>query len=396
MFMGFQKRNCPFFKKIRRFSFLSILILYLVPHEAVYSAEKEHTLSVQTKDTLYHLDHNDLKSGERLFYGLMREQQGQASCISCHNIKPVEQMNWNPSAYDISVAGKNKPFEDFRAVIQNPSGKRLAKAHEDYSAITEEQLVQLKGYLLEFEMQGGYHPKPIINRLLFFIALVVVFILAFLDLVWIKLVPFRVIHTLVLLIAALFITKIIVDESIALGRSKNYAPDQPIKFSHAVHAGQNKIDCLYCHNGAEFSKAAGIPSASVCLNCHMVVREGTRSGRFEIEKIFTALERKKPISWIKVHNLPDHAFFSHAQHVGAGKMACQTCHGQVEQMDRITQVSDLSMGWCVNCHRDTKVQFHDNKFYEKYSDLSEKLNKGLIDSVTVEMTGGTDCMKCHY
>jgi hypothetical protein len=135
---------------------------------------------------------------------------------------------------------------------------------------------------------------------------------------------------------------------------------------------------------------------SVCLNCHMVVREGSRSGRFEINKIFAALESKKPVQWKRVYKLPDHVFFSHAQHVGAGKLACQTCHGTVEKMDRITQVPDLSMGWCINCHRDTRVQFHDNKFYEKYGDLRKKLEKGQIDSVTVSMIGGTDCMKCHY
>jgi hypothetical protein len=393
--MVFQKRVCFFIRKISN-AFLLFLMLNMILPVCLYSAEAERSITVQGKDTVYHLSHNDIKTGERLFYGLMRDQEGQASCISCHNIKPVADLNWSPSAFDIATSSKSKSLEDLKAVLYTPSGKRLIQAHSGYTALTEEELVQLKGFLIEFEEMGGVHARPIIDRLLYFIALVILFLLAILDLVWFRVVRFRLLHTLVLLVTAIFITKVMVEESIALGRSKDYAPDQPIKFSHQVHAGQNKIDCQYCHNSAEFSKSAGIPAASVCLNCHMVVREGTRSGRFEINKIFAAMQEKKPIAWKRVYNLPDHAFFSHAQHVGAGKLACQTCHGPVETMDRIRQVPDLSMGWCINCHRTTKVQFHDNKFYEKYGELKAKLDKGLIDSVTVDMVGGTDCMKCHY
>jgi hypothetical protein len=392
--MGFQKRNFLSLRKIRS-AFLFFLLL-VVPPARMYSADIFRSIEVQGKDTLFHLTHNDIKSGERLFYGLMRDQEGQASCVSCHNIKPVEELNWSPSAFDIAATSKSKTLEDLRTVLFSPSGKRLTLAHAGYSTLTEEELVQIKGFLIEYNEKGGYHARPVIDRLLYFLGLVVLFLLAFLDLVWFRVIRFRLVHTLVLLGTALLITKVIVTESLALGRSKNYTPDQPIKFSHQVHAGQNKIDCQYCHNSAEFSKSAGIPSASVCLNCHMMVREGTRSGRFEINKIFAALQDKKPIAWKRVYNLPDHAFFSHAQHIGAGKLACQTCHGPVEKMDRIIQVPDLSMGWCINCHRNTKVQFHDNKFYEKYTELKSKLDKGLIDSVTVDMVGGTDCMKCHY
>jgi hypothetical protein len=128
----------------------------------------------------------------------------------------------------------------------------------------------------------------------------------------------------------------------------------------------------------------------------MIVREGSRSGRVEINKIFTAVEKKEPIAWVRVYNLPDHAFFSHAQHVGAGKLDCLTCHGPVDQMDRIVQVPDLSMGWCVNCHRDTRVDFHDNQFYTHYEELRKRAEEGEIESVTVDMVGGIECMKCHY
>jgi hypothetical protein len=373
------------------------VILTLVCFPMVVSGEEtEGELVVQGTDTVYHLTHNDVKSGERLFYGLMREQEGQAACISCHNIHPTDTLNWNPTAWDIAVVSHSKTFADLKSALLSPGGKVLSRAHAGYQSLTDDQLAQIKVFLNTYYNEGGYQRPPVINRLLYFVGLVVLFLLALLDLIWFRKIPFRVVHVLALLVTAAFITKEIAHESIAIGRSKNYMPDQPIKFSHQVHAGQNKIDCLYCHSSAEYSKSAGIPSASVCLNCHMVVREGSRSGRFEIEKIFAAIDSNKPVQWIRVYSLPDHAFFSHAQHVGAGKLACQTCHGAVETMDRISQVPDLSMGWCINCHRDTRVQFHENAFYAKYDSLQQKIDKGEIDSVTVEMIGGTDCMKCHY
>jgi hypothetical protein len=381
--------------KRKRLFLLSVVISFLA-FAPLYPAEVGSGITVQASDTAYHLTNNDLKTGERLFYGLIREQAGQESCVSCHSIKPTGQFNWNPSAFEIASSGHTKTLDDLKSVLHSPTGKRLSIAHTGYTNLTDDQLVKLKGYLTDYYEKGGYKPRPVINRLIYFSGLSLVFILFFLDLVWFRKIRYRLIHAAVLIVAAVFITKVIVEESIALGRSESYEPDQPIKFSHMVHAGQNGIDCMYCHSTAEFGKSAGMPSANVCLNCHMVVRDGTRSGRFEISKIFAAIDSKEPIEWTRVYNLPDHAFFSHAQHVGAGKISCQTCHGTVEQMDRIMQVPDLSMGWCIDCHRNTEVQFHDNKFYENYGELKKKLESGEISSVTVEMVGGTDCMKCHY
>ncbi len=208
---------------------------------------------------------------------------------------------------------------------------------------------------------------------------------------------YKLIHTLVILASLFYIADVTVREAVAMGRSPGYAPDQPIKFSHKIHAGQNKIDCLYCHNTAEHSKSAGIPSAGVCLNCHkLVVKEGSRSGSFEINKIIRAIDRAEPIVWNRVYALPDHVFFSHAQHVNAGKVECATCHGKVEEMSILRQFNDLSMGWCVNCHRETEVQFIDNLFYEKYEKLQEEMKAGNRKMVSVEDIGGTECMKCHY
>jgi hypothetical protein len=381
---------------IRKISFLSLVFFLPVFLTRMFPAEVGGTLIIRDKDTIYHLTHNDLKTGERLFYGLIQDQQDMKSCVSCHNIHPVKEINWNPSAFEMAQAINGWSLEDLKRSLLNPVGKKLMAAHEGFTGLNDQQVLQLKGYLQEYYEQGGYSHKPNINQRLLFFGLLILFLLALLDLIWFKAIRFRAIHGTVLLITALLLTKFTVEEALAIGRSKNYAPNQPIKFSHAVHAGQNQINCLYCHSSAEYGKSAGIPSANVCLNCHMIVREGSRSGRFEINKIFAAVEQKQPILWKRVYSLPDHVFFSHAQHAGAGKLDCQRCHGSVNQMDRIIQVPDLSMGWCINCHRDTQVQFHDNQFYTKYEGLRKQLESGALDSITVDMIGGTDCMKCHY
>lgn len=182
-----------------------------------------------------------------------------------------------------------------------------------------------------------------------------------------------------------------------LGHSKDYQPTQPIKFSHKVHAGQNQINCLYCHAGAEKSKTASIPSTNVCMNCHKAIKEGPRTGTKEIDKIYAAFDNKTPVKWVKIHNLPDHVYFNHSQHVAVGKIECQTCHGPVEKMDEVYQFASLSMGWCVNCHRQTGVQFTENKYYGSvYENLHKDLKDGKIKTVTEEMMGGTECQKCHY
>ena len=215
---------------------------------------------------------------------------------------------------------------------------------------------------------------------------------------WFKIVKYRAVHGILLLATSVLLVKFLAVQAIDLGRSPDYQPDQPIKFSHLVHAGANKIECLYCHYSAEYSKSAGIPSSNVCLNCHMIVREGSRSGKFEINKIFAHVDSlKNPVEWIRIHNLPDFVFFSHAQHVGAGKLDCAECHGPVEEMNVVYQYADLSMGWCLDCHRSRGVQFIENDYYaETYKKLHEQIVQGQIDSVLVKDVGGTDCMKCHY
>jgi cytochrome c2 len=228
----------------------------------------------------------------------------------------------------------------------------------------------------------------------FFIALIL-FILALADLIVTRFIKAKFVHVILILITVFIMGEIVVIEAQGLGRQQYYEPEQPIAFSHKVHAGQNKIDCMYCHTTANESMHAGIPSTQLCMNCHSVVKSGKTTGTEEIAKIYASLESQTPIEWIKVHNLPDHVFFSHAQHVEVGQLDCNECHGPIETMDRVMQVNDLSMGWCIDCHRTKEVQFTNN-FYKDYAKLHEEINAGKRSKVTVDQIGGDDCQKCHY
>ena len=262
-----------------------------------------------------------------------------------------------------------------------------------------------------------------------------------------------------------------VNNAIALGRQQGYQPEQPIKFSHQVHAGLQKIECQYCHDGARRSKHSVIPAVNTCMNCHRAIKVGSQYGTAELTKIYAAIgydpsedkyienydqlpeeqiksiyskwiadtyvkentggekpiskiaeEAEKlvdvqwegivsaltneytgdnsiagPVEWVRIHNLPDHAYFNHAQHVTVGQLQCQNCHGPVEEMEVVYQYSPLSMGWCINCHRVTRVAgFDDNEYYQSYEKYHEQLQTGDRDKVTVEDIGGLNCQKCHY
>jgi len=191
-----------------------------------------------------------------------------------------------------------------------------------------------------------------------------------------------------------------------IGVTQGYKPDQPIKYSHKLHAGDMKISCVYCHSGAEKGKTAGVPSLNVCMNCHKYVKQGATGDKTEIAKIYKALDydpdkgtygpNQKPIQWTRVHNLPDLAYFNHSQHYVVGKIECQTCHGPVQDsMTVASQYSKLTMGWCIDCHRKTPVQMGSNAYYNDYH--KELLSKYGADSLlTVERIGGTECARCHY
>jgi hypothetical protein len=358
--------------------------------------EKAH-ISGDHGESSGHGNEYDIKRGERLFHGLVRiKGEDGVNCAGCHNTRYIDTLNWNPSAYEIALTSADMDSTDFAEVLLDPFGTaRLEEAHVGIRLPPEDiELVQL--YLKHVKETGIEGKKPTINKLLKFIGLLIIVIVVLVDLTTKKILKFKAVHLTVILVATYFIIEMVAQEAIALGRSEGYAPLQPVKFSHQVHAGQNKTDCLYCHHTAEQSKSAGIPSVSLCMNCHLVVREGSRSGAFEINKIWEAMNDSISIEWTRVHRLPDHVFFSHAQHVKAGQLDCQECHGPVEEMHVLKQHSDLSMGWCLDCHRTRSVQFLENDYYETYEEFHESIKNGEIDSVTVANLGGAECMKCHY
>ncbi|NQX86093.1 MAG: c-type cytochrome [Flavobacteriaceae bacterium] len=198
-----------------------------------------------------------------------------------------------------------------------------------------------------------------------------------------------------------------------VGVDQGYQPIQPIHFSHKIHAGDNEIDCKYCHSSARVSKASGIPSLNICMNCHKSIYEynGATTAEYdkafydgEIKKLYAAVgwddESQKytgessPVKWIRIHNLPDFAYFNHSQPVSVAGLQCQTCHGPVEEMEIMYQYSPLTMGWCINCHRETNIKVKDNGYYEKiHAELSKKYG---VDKLTAAQMGGLECGKCHY
>jgi mono/diheme cytochrome c family protein len=198
-----------------------------------------------------------------------------------------------------------------------------------------------------------------------------------------------------------------------VGVDQDYSPIQPIHYSHRIHAGNNKIDCKYCHSSARVSKNAGIPSLNVCMNCHKNISEvsdttSTADGHTkafydgEIKKLYDAVGwdgskytgKTKPVKWVRIHNLPDFAYFNHSQHVTVAGIECQQCHGPVQTYEVQKQFAPLTMGWCIDCHRKTEVKMEGNAYYDKiHKELSKKYG---VDKLTAAQMGGLECGKCHY
>lgn len=206
---------------------------------------------------------------------------------------------------------------------------------------------------------------------------------------------------LVVFLVASVTFKNVIDGLYSIGVQQNYQPKQPIAFSHKIHAGQYEIECNYCHTGALKGKQANIPSANICMNCHTQIQQGTNTGTGEIAKIYAAIGydpatgsytgKQKPIEWVRIHNLPDLAYFNHAQHANVGGIQCQTCHGPIQEMEVVKQYSLLTMGWCIDCHRKTDVNTKGNDYYEKLLELHNSKQ-----AMKVEDIGGLECAKCHY
>ncbi|MDY0780852.1 c-type cytochrome [Tenacibaculum sp. IB213877] len=227
-------------------------------------------------------------------------------------------------------------------------------------------------------------------------------------------------HVLAVIFGALVTAYFLFGTLFKVGVDQGYQPIQPIAFSHKIHAGDNKIECQYCHSAAKHSKHSGIPSVNVCMNCHKNISEVADDTKVileeggtvltkadldkEIQKIYDAAGwdkdklaytgETKPVKWVRVHNLPDFAYFNHSQHVTVAGVKCQKCHGPVEEMEEVYQFSPLTMGWCIDCHKETKVDLKGNDYYAKiHAELAKKYG---VDQVTIAQLGGKECGKCHY
>ncbi len=431
-------------------------------------------------------------------------------CASCHNRNMMQDMT-GPALGGVAERWASYPQEDLYAWIRNSTamvGTGHPKAVEVYNAwnksimppflnLSDDDIASLLLYI-DGVYAGTYGPKvsgppgtgevagtggPFSSRFMYFLIVGFLAILALVltrvlnhlkyltDLragldpeaprtIWQTLTSKTAISLLVFGLV-LFGGYTTVNNAVALNRQQGYQPDQPIKFSHATHAGLHKIDCQYCHDGARRSKHSIIPAANTCMNCHKAIKVGSEYGTGELTKIFASvgynpntdtyvdgyeflshdeikriytawiannyvlengtLDRRGermmeeqwegivssltsptkshihgPIEWVRIHNLPDHAYFNHAQHVTVGGVACQQCHGKVEEMELVKQYAPLSMGWCVNCHRESQVKFADNPYYSSYEKYHEEIQSGKRSGVTVEEIGGLECQKCHY
>jgi mono/diheme cytochrome c family protein len=206
---------------------------------------------------------------------------------------------------------------------------------------------------------------------------------------------------LIVFIVGMLTFKNVIDGLYSIGVQQGYQPSQPIAFSHKIHAGQYEIECKYCHTGAMKGKQANIPSTNICMNCHSQIKVGTVTGEGEIAKIYKAAGfdpststysgKTQPVEWVRIHNLPDLAYFNHSQHVNVGGIVCQTCHGPIQEMDVVKQYSLLTMGWCIDCHRKTDVNTKGNAYYDKLLEIHASKN-----AMKVEEIGGLECSKCHY
>ena len=247
---------------------------------------------------------------------------------------------------------------------------------------------------------------------------------------------YRIVGQALLGLLALFAFYGVWNWAMGIGVYKGYKPDQPIYFSHKIHAGDNKIDCQLCHSSAKYGKVSEIPSMNVCMNCHRNISEyngaylepGKDKAFYdgEIQKIYAATgwdpesqsykNKPQPVEWVRIHNMPDFVYFNHAQHVVAGEQAiinshnkknpndqidvvCKACHGQVDTMNVVSMANDFTMGWCIECHRTTEVDMNNGYNKEYFQNLHDKLKKQYPKSegkITVDAIGGLECGKCHY
>ena len=467
---------------------------------------KQALLLIAALFTVFTTNAQDLDAGKSLF---------KTQCASCHNKNMKDDLT-GPALGGVEERWSEYPKEDLYTWIRN-SQAMIADGHpravelwnewkptimNAFPNLTDEDMVNLLAYI-DGVYQGTYPPKPagaqaeqdvaagadqqnynwfywLLFAVLALFALILTRVVVNLNKIarlkegkeiqersLLQILTSKGVVAFVLFAAVVLGGYTTVNNAIDMGRQQDYAPEQPVKFSHATHAGLHQIDCQYCHDGARRSKHSVIPATNTCMNCHRAIKKGSKYGTAELTKIFASIgydpssdkylenydewdeakieelykdwisenyvkdnelvaidaegkaevskqwkeikssltnetkpQIQGPIEWVRIHNLPDHVYFNHAQHVSVGQVECQTCHGKMEEMELARQYSTLSMGWCINCHRQTEISANmvENDYYKAhYSDYLKALETEQTDKIyTVEDIGGLECQKCHY
>jgi hypothetical protein len=370
-----------------RLSFIHIVFLcfLMLSQHLAAKADSSKTISISDSVAL----------GKELFHSKYLASDSSISCVDCHYKHQIDTFYWYASLEDISVLYKDKSVDDLFDIFDLPMTDMLFEAHDPY-LLSKDTFALIKAYMDDFSDKGLIVSKKTNPQKTWAIILSIVFLFLIIDFLFIHTIKIRFFHAGLGTVILIILFSMAYPHITSMGLQQLYEPDQPIKFSHMTHAGQNKIECLYCHMPAKYGKSAGIPGLSICMNCHSAVTDGSNSGAFEINKVLAAYQEKQSIEWIRIHNLPDHVYFNHKDHYITGKIDCTECHGEVVEIHRIRQVEELSMKWCLDCHEEQKVQILDNDYYEELRNYFK--DKGIVvpDSMTVKELGGWECMKCHY
>jgi len=332
------------------------------------------------------------RAGEKDFKEVLNE--AGESCVDCHYFIEPDTIDWNPSAMDLSARSGIYKLEGIDKYFNEPDSEVMKNGHAGIK-LSNVQGKEIVAYLEHLQTAPYIPSDPVKWRMILFFGLIVFLILLAIEKNRLRKIP-KIVRKILVPAVWVVIGVLIVQDALGFNLSKNYAPVQPVKFSHTIHATDNQIDCNYCHPGVLRGKNAGVPPVSLCMNCHKHQQEGTRTGKFEIRKVLQAAEDSVAIRWVRIHNLPDFTYFNHMQHVTIGGVECITCHGEVENMHTVKQVEDLSMGWCIKCHDETRVDFSNNYYKTYYPALNDSLLTGKMDSIMVSNINGRECSVCHY
>ncbi|MCG8700970.1 MAG: cytochrome c family protein, partial [Bacteroidales bacterium] len=330
------------------------LIFVLIP---VLVLSSESTKSAPVDKIKYN-------TGRDIFYGNNTRHEQKAACIDCHTLEVLDTFAWYPSAIDIAHKFKSQSTSDLQQAFNNPTSELGEEVHTG-AKLTQAQAGRIK-YFLEKELISNSQTnskKKKNDSLLLIILFGVLLTLVIADYLVFKQLPYKIVHLVLICVFTILITRLIIKDWRNLDYQIHYQPNQPIKFSHQVHCEQNKIDCRYCHHYGATQAAAGMPSTDVCMNCHLVIREGANSGSFEIEKIYQSAEQNNPLQWFKVYNIPDHVKFYHDIHLKNGDMECVDCHN-ISNSHEVKQDPIVSMQWCMDCHEQSKIDVSNQDFFK--------------------------------